>query len=210
MRTLSDRVLEAPNVADTALFAEALAPGPEDPAITALPHPRIVFTGAVVGTKLDLELLAAVARRRPDWAFALVGPVGAGDPGTDVSALQGLPNVHLLGPRPYAGLPAVLRAADAALIPYAVNDLTRSVFPMKVYEYLAAGRPVVSTPLLSLEGVEGLAFADEPASFVEAVEGALSQGDPDAPARRRRIAEAHSWERRLDEIGALVRECEGR
>jgi glycosyltransferase involved in cell wall biosynthesis len=204
MRTLSDRVLEAPNVADTALFAEALAPGPEDPAITALPHPRIVFTGAVVGTKLDLELLAAVARRRPDWAFALVGPVGAGDPGTDVSALQGLPNVHLLGPRPYAGLPAVLRAADAALIPYAVNDLTRSVFPMKVYEYLAAGLPVVATPLPALAGVDAITTASD----ANAMAGALARAlDEDSPARRQARSEAargNSWDARLEQISRAL------
>jgi glycosyltransferase involved in cell wall biosynthesis len=204
MRTLSDRVLEAPNVADTALFAEALAPGPEDSAITALPQPRIVFTGAVVGTKLDLELLAAVARRRPDWAFALVGPVGAGDPGTDVSALHGLPNVHLLGPRPYAGLPAVLRAADAALIPYAVNDLTRSVFPMKVYEYLAAGLPVVATPLPALAGVDAITTASD----ANAMAGALARAlDEDSPARRQARSEAargHSWDARLEQISRAL------
>ena len=204
MRTHSDRVLEAPNVADTALFAEALAPGPEDPAITALPQPRIVFTGAVVGTKLDLDLLAAVARRRPDWAFALVGPVGAGDPGTDVSALHGLPNVHLLGPRPYAGLPAVLRAADAALIPYAVNDLTRSVFPMKVYEYLAAGLPVVATPLPALAGVDAITTASD----ANAMAGALARAlDEDSPARRQARSEAargHSWDARLEQISRAL------
>jgi glycosyltransferase involved in cell wall biosynthesis len=204
MRTLSDRVLEAPNVADTALFAEALAPGPEDPAITALPQPRIVFTGAVVGTKLDLELLAAVARRRPDWAFALVGPVGAGDPGTDVSALRGLANVHLLGPRPYAGLPAVLRVADAALIPYAVNDLTRSVFPMKVYEYLAAGLPVVATPLPALAGVDAITTASD----ANAMAGALARAlDEDSPARRQARSEAargHSWDARLEQISRAL------
>jgi glycosyltransferase involved in cell wall biosynthesis len=204
MRTLSDRVLEAPNVADTALFAEALAPGPEDSAITALPQPRIVFTGAVVGTKLDLELLAAVARRRPDWAFALVGPVGAGDPGTDVSALHGLPNVHLLGPRPYAGLPAVLRAADAALIPYAVNDLTRSVFPMKVYEYLAAGLPVVATPLPALAGVDAITTASDANAMAGAPAHAL---DEDSPARRQARSEAargHSWDARLEQISRAL------
>jgi glycosyltransferase involved in cell wall biosynthesis len=204
MRTLSDRVLEAPNVADTALFAEALAPGPEDPAITALPHPRIVFTGAVVGTKLDLDLLAAVARRRPDWTFALVGPVGAGDPDTDVSALDGLRNVHLLGARPYTGLPAVLRAADAALIPYAVNDLTRSVFPMKVYEYLAAGLPVVATPLPALAGVDAIATASD----ANAMAGALARAlDEDSPARRQARSEAargHSWDARLEQISRAL------
>jgi glycosyltransferase involved in cell wall biosynthesis len=151
MRTLNQRVFYAPNVADTERFATALEDGPTDPALAALPHPRIVFTGAVVATKLDLDLLEGMARARPGWSIALVGPVGAGDPHTDVSALERLRNVHLLGSRPYAALPDVLRGADVALVPYAINELTRSVFPMKVYEYLAAGLPVVTTPLPALD-----------------------------------------------------------
>ncbi|HEY4897124.1 MAG TPA: glycosyltransferase, partial [Solirubrobacteraceae bacterium] len=153
MRTLSGNVLDAPNVADTALFAAALEPGPLDPAMAALPRPRIVFTGAIVATKLDLPLLLELSRARRDWSFALVGPIGLGDPRTDVSELTEEPNVHMLGARAYAKLPDVLRAADAGLIPYARNELTESIFPMKVYEYLAAGLPVVSTPLPALEGV---------------------------------------------------------
>ena len=84
MRTLSDNVLYAPNVADTALFSRALEPGPVDPALAALPEPRITFTGAVVSKKLDFDLLGALADAHRDWTFALVGPVGEGDPGTDV------------------------------------------------------------------------------------------------------------------------------
>jgi glycosyltransferase involved in cell wall biosynthesis len=199
MRALSDHVLEAPNVADTGLFAEALAPGPVDGALAALPRPRIVFTGAVVATKLDVPLLAALAAERPQWSLALVGPVGAGDPRTDVSALVAAPNVHLLGPRGYRELPAVLRGADAAMIPYAINELTRSVFPMKVYEYLAAGLPVVSTPLPALDGLAEVAFAADAGDFCRQLEAGLA----DVPERRRERsarARGHSWERRIAQI----------
>src|SRR5215218_4651324 len=117
MRTLNDNVLDAPNVADTALFARALQDGPLDAALDALRQPRVVFTGAVVATKLDVPLIVELARARPQWSFALVGPVGVGDPSTDVSALETEPNVHLLGARRYDELPDVLRGADAGLIP---------------------------------------------------------------------------------------------
>ncbi len=204
MRALNPNVLYAPNVADTELFATALEPGPVDPALAALPRPRIVFTGAVVATKLDLELLAGLARSRPEWTIALVGPVGEGDPTTDVSALSALSNVALLGGRAYGELPAVLRGADAAMIPYAINRLTASIFPMKVNEYLAAGLPVVATPLPALAGVPDLAVAADAQAFAAALDAALAQDGPAARAERSARAAARSWTARIAEIDAAL------
>jgi glycosyltransferase involved in cell wall biosynthesis len=200
MRTLSDSVLFAPNVADTALFARALEDGPIDPALARLPRPRIVFTGAVVATKLDFGLIVALARSLPESSIVLVGPIGPGDPGTDVSELQAEPNVHLLGRRGYAQLPDVLRGADAAIIPYARNTLTDSIFPMKVYEYLAAGLPVVATRLPALAGVEGIRFADTAAAMAELLAGETAADEPAARRERSARAAGHSWEHRLEEI----------
>jgi glycosyltransferase involved in cell wall biosynthesis len=204
MRTLSSNVLYAPNVADTELFATALAPGPVDSALAALPAPRIVFTGAIVQAKLDFDLLIELARTRRAWSFALVGPVGPGDPRTDVSALAAEPNIHLLGARAYCELPDVLRAADAGLIPYARNELTESIFPMKVYEYLAAGRPVVSTPLPALQAVAEVATAPDAEGIAGLLDQALTRDDPERRAERSRVVASHSWERRLQEIEAAI------
>ncbi|HEY7960762.1 MAG TPA: glycosyltransferase [Solirubrobacteraceae bacterium] len=204
MRLLAGNVLAAPNVADTELFATALDPGPVDPALQALAHPRIVFTGAVVATKLDFDLLVALARARPSWSIALVGPVGPGDPRTDVSRLAAEPNVHLLGPRSYGELPAVLRGADAAIIPYACNELTASVFPMKVYEYLAAGLPVLSTPLPALVGVRDVHIAADGEEMARALGELLAQDSPPLAAERSRRAAGHSWDARLREIATAL------
>ncbi len=204
MRTLSRNVLEAPNVADTGLFATALEAGPRDAAMEALPAPRIVFTGAIVTTKLDLELLVALARLRPAWSFALVGPVGPGDPRADVSMLAAEPNLHLLGARAYRELPAVLRTADAGLIPYARNELTASIFPMKVYEYLAAGLPVVATPLPALAGVREIATAEDAEGVARALDEALAGDSRERRVERSREAASHSWDRRLEEIAAAI------
>jgi len=204
MRTLNGNVLDAPNVADTELFATSLGEGPLDPAMAALPAPRIVFTGAIVTTKLDLALLVELARLRPSWSFALVGPVGPGDPRADVSVLAGEPNVHLLGGRAYRELPAVLRAADAGLIPYARNPLTESIFPMKVYEYLAAGLPVVATPLPALAGRVEVAIASDAAGMAAALDEALLHDSPQRRAERSAAAASHSWDRRLEEIAAAI------
>jgi glycosyltransferase involved in cell wall biosynthesis len=204
MRTLNDNVFYAPNVADTARFATALGDGPVDAGMAVLPHPRVVFTGAVVATKLDVDLLEGVALARPDWSIALVGPVGAGDPLTDISRLRLLRNVHLLGPRPYADLPDVLRGADAALVPYAINDLTRSVFPMKVFEYLAAGLPVITTPLPALAETNGVTVAADAPATVAAIERALASDGPSARHARSQAVLGHSWEARLDEIASYL------
>ncbi|HWH93405.1 MAG TPA: glycosyltransferase [Baekduia sp.] len=204
MRTLNDNVLFAPNVADTATFATALEPGPTDPALEALPRPRIAFTGAVVATKLDVPLIVAVAKARPDYAFALVGPTGMGDPSTDVSALHGVPNVHLLGGRRHDQLPAVLRGADVGIIPYASNQLTASIFPMKVYEYLASGLPVVATRLPALDGIAAVATAHDAEGFARALDAALGHDSDGDRRARSQLAAAHSWEARLAEIASAI------
>ena len=210
MRELSSNVLEVPNVADTARFAVALEPGPVDDALATLPPPRVAFTGAVVATKLDFPLLVELAGLRPEWSFALVGPVGVGDPRTDVSPLQRVPNLALLGARPYEGLPAVLRGADAAVIPYAVNQLTASIFPMKVYEYLAAGLGVVATPLPSLQGVEGIEIASDAPAMAARLSALIEADSPERRAERSRRAARHSWDARLEEIGHAVDGLEAR
>jgi glycosyltransferase involved in cell wall biosynthesis len=204
LRTISSNVMYAPNVADTELFSSALAEGPLDPAMAALPAPRIVFTGAIVALKLDLGLLAELAGLRRSWSFALVGPIGPGEPDADMSAITAEPNIHLLGPRTYAELPAVLRAADAGLVPYARNALTESIFPMKIYEYLAAGLPVVATPLPALAQIDEVATAPDAQGIAELLDRALAEDTADRRAERSRAAASHSWERRLEEIAAAL------
>lgn len=204
MKRLSGNVIYAPNVADVGMFAKALDPGPTDAALQALPSPRIVFTGAVVSIKLDFDLIVSLARLRRDWSIALVGPIGPGDPTTDVSALAAEPNIHLLGHRPHDRLPEVLRGADVGLIPYAINRLTSSIFPMKVYEYLAAGLPVVSTALPSLSGVSGISTGADAAQVATAIEQELAFDDDKRREERSEMASTHSWDARLREIAAAV------
>jgi glycosyltransferase involved in cell wall biosynthesis len=199
------RVAYLPNVADVTRFdgAEEL---PEPALLASLSRPRLVFAGAVAAKKLDVELLTNLATSRPAWSIVLVGPVGEGDPRGDLGRLLELPNVHAVGPVSFEELPGWIGHADACLIPYAMNRYTASVFPMKVYEYLAAGRPVVSTPLPSLEGVEPIERASDWRGFAAAVERVLD--GPDERELRTAAARAHSWESRLAEIAQLVTERE--
>ena len=204
MRTLSRRVLYAPNVADTEHFAAALDPGPLDSGLSALPEPRIVFVGAIVAKKLDLDLIGALAAARPEWSFALVGPVGLGDPDTDVSVLAAIPNVQLLGPRHQSALPGVLRGAAVGIIPYRRSRLTESIFPMKVYEYLAAGLSVVATGVPAVAEVDGVELVEGAQEMLAAIERALGDDSPELRRERSEAARRHSWKTRLDEIGAAL------
>jgi glycosyltransferase involved in cell wall biosynthesis len=204
MRRFSDNVLFAPNVADTAAFATALDPGPVDAGLEPLEAPRIVFVGAIAAKKLDFELILGIARARREWSLALIGPVGLGDPETDPSVLEAEPNIRLLGPRSQVALPAVLRGAAVGIIPYRSSRLTARIFPMKVYEYLAAGLPVIASGLPSLSDVEDVVLVDGVDAAIAAIERALSS---DSPERRRARSEAvrgNSWEARLAEIGAAI------
>lgn len=190
-----------PNVADFAHFSRALDPSLEVPAdLAAIPGPRMGFVGAISGYKLDFELIRFVAQTRPDWSVVLIGKVGEGDPWTDTAGLRGLPNVHLLGPRPYAALPAYLKGLDAALLPNARNDYTDSMFPMKFFEYLAAGRPVVSVDLPALRDYgDAVTLASSPVAFVVGIEDAL-RGAGAGLERRLAMARENTWEIRLDRM----------
>jgi glycosyltransferase involved in cell wall biosynthesis len=210
MGRISDNVLEAPNVADTALFSTALESGPIDPDLEAVPEPRIVFVGAITATKLDFGLLTDLAQMRPDWSLVLVGPVGLGDPSTDISRLEALTNVHILGPRRQSELPDVLRGAAVGMIPYRTSDLTASIFPMKVYEYLAAGLPVVSTRLPALAEVTEIARAGDAVELAARIEDELSQDSPALRLERSRAAAGHSWEVRLEQLDEAVRKLDAR
>jgi glycosyltransferase involved in cell wall biosynthesis len=204
MRELNANVHYAPNVADTRLFAGALEPGPVDAELARAPAPRIVFVGAILAAKIDLDLVVDAARMRPDWTFAFVGPIGPGEPRTNVDVLLGEANIRLLGHRPYERLPEVLRGADAAIVPYRLEGEMRSVFPMKTYEYLAAGLPVVSTPLVTLRNVPDVVLAGGPEEFVAALERVIAGDSPDARAARSLGAQSHSWEARLDQIAGVL------
>lgn len=186
-----------PNVVDYDHFAAAVTHAP-NPDLAALPGPRIGFVGAIAGYKLDIPLLAAVARSRPRYSFILIGKVGEGDPATDVSPLAAEPNIHLVGPRPYAELPACLAAYDVALLPSPLTPYTAAMFPMKVFEYLAAGLPVVSTPLPAVADYADLMhIADGSEGFAAAIDSALA-GEGATREERQAAAREHTWTIRTD------------
>jgi glycosyltransferase involved in cell wall biosynthesis len=110
-----------------------------------IPHPRIGFFG-VIDERMDLDLVEAVARRKPEWSFVMIGPVVK----LDQNMLPKLPNIHYLGMKPYSDLPSYISGWDVAMMPFAHNESTRYISPTKTPEYLAAGKPVVSTPIIDV------------------------------------------------------------
>lgn len=196
-RELNSKTFYLPNVCDYHHFARARDNTLLEPSdISSLPSPRIGFVGAVSGYKLNLDLIRELATQRPQWSFIFVGNVGEGDPWTNLEALRGLSNIHFMGGRPYAELPAYLKAFDVAILPSALNDYTRSMFPMKFFEYLAAGLPVVSTSLPALKSYENVtSFCDDSVSFVKAIESNLRSLDGDVEARQK-VARENTYESR--------------
>src|SRR5262249_8820380 len=125
-------------------FAAALNPETEVPAeIAGLPRPILGYYG-VIDERLDYALLREVAERRPGWSIVMVGPRSIK---VERSALPRLPNLHYTGQQPYRRLPGFLKGLDVCLMPFAMNAATRSISPTKTLEYMAAHKPIISTPV---------------------------------------------------------------
>jgi glycosyltransferase involved in cell wall biosynthesis len=201
-RLCADRSAINPNTrfvthgVDVGHFARALRPGIETPAdLRDLPRPVIGFFG-LLADWVDLDLVRAMAIERPRWSFVLVGKQATG-----VGAVRGLPNVHLLGQKPYALLPAYCRGFDVGIIPFRSSDLTLRANPLKLREYLAAGLPVVSTPLPEVARYRSLVrLAEGTAGFTQAVTAALGERSPALDRARAMAMESESWETRVAEI----------
>jgi glycosyltransferase involved in cell wall biosynthesis len=193
-----------PNVADRAHFQKALSQAtviPQD--VQQIRKPLVGFVGAISHYKFDLSLVAGLAKARPEINFVLIGKVGEGDPETDASILE-LPNIHLIGPKPYDELPNYLKAFDCVIIPSPINAYTKSMFPMKFFEYLAARKVIVSTPLPSLKEF-GRAYleASSVEEFSRALDTALTGKGVDWDYIEE-ISQSHTWENRTRSMIGVV------
>ncbi len=193
------RVEFLPNGADVHLFE---APTQELPAeIRDLPRPRAVFAGTV-DYRCDSDAICAVADRMPVVVLGVA---------TDDAALRRMrahPNVHYIGVVPQRAVPAYLHAADVLLMPYLDNLATRFIYPQKLHEYLATGRPVIASRLSALASFESLLTLAATAEFGQAAIGAAARGDEGAEARVL-AARANSWDRRVDRFEELLDELVG-
>jgi glycosyltransferase involved in cell wall biosynthesis len=190
-----------PNGVDVDHFAQPVPPTDD---LRNPGRPVVGFVGSIAQW-VDINLLRHLALHRPEWLFALVGPVGRGV--SNVANLLDLPNIRLLGPRPYAVVPRYLASMDVALIPFVQDRVTWNADPIKAYEYLAAGLPVVATDLPSLRRLgHVIRLADSPDAFVFHLDAAVAQGRDAGRAERQAEAARHSWTSRFERFAELLDE----
>jgi UDP-galactopyranose mutase len=192
-----------PSGVDAAHYAQALREEtmvPDD--LAALPQPRIGFFG-VIDERSDLELLRRAAELRPAYQFVMLGPVVK----IDASELPRVPNLHYLGQKQYRDLPGYVKGFDVCMMPFALNDATKFISPTKTLEYMAAHKPIVSTPVADVVGSysEAVAICGTAEEFVGAIDRALAETPEEREkriAREKAILERNSWDSiagRMDE-----------
>ncbi len=180
-------------------------PRPEPAEMASIPHPRIGFAGTVGGC-CDLGLVRRIAETYPNCSVVLVGPITGDQAG--MNELK-LPNVHVLGLRPYSELPAYVQGFDVGIIPYVLNDWTKAVDSLKMLEYLAVGLPVVTSAMPeAAKYAHMVRVTHDDEAFIRAVGDAIPDNAPAARAARQAFASQHTWKKRaevlLDIIGQQV------
>lgn len=214
VRRLRSDALPTTTGVDQAAF-ESASRLPAAPSVAALPPPRIGMAGNL-NDRIDWDLFEALARARPGWSFAVVGPLYLAGGATEaaVGRLRALPNVRFTGGVAPDALPAMIAGFDVGLVLYRPGAGTLGINPLKLYQYLAAGKPVVATPLPVFAGLADVVrtAADAPA-MLPAIEAALAEAaaDPGGADRRRRRARAFDWDVvAADRHAALERALAGR
>ena len=185
------RVIHLPNGVDVGHFE---VPRPEPADLAALPRPRVLYVGSMEYW-FDAALVAECARALPESSFVLVGPESP-----HVAEVRELGNVHVLGPRPYRDIPAYMQHADAGIVPFARDEMVDSIHPIKVYEYLATGLPVVSIRWPELEAMAAPVDLAGREVFAERLAAALGRGRDEGSATRVAYARANSWDARFDVV----------
>ena len=167
--------------------------------IAGLARPIIGYIGTIQEDRVEVELIRYLAQANPQKSFVLIGGVWPGVRKAVNERLRSLPNVHLLGRKSFRDTPQYLREFDVAIIPHKQNEFNRHTNPMKLYEYLAAGKPVVATPGAGLEQFKDLVYlAGKPEEFNQAVIRALKENSTEAAEKRQMVAAHESWRVRVN------------
>ncbi len=203
---LNPRTYCVPNAADYDAFAAAAQVGWEPPELRDVPRPRIGYVGAV-NDKLDADLLYRVAQAYPKASMLMVGPErpASAEMRRGLERLKALDNVFMPGAVPVERVPEFVAACDVGLLPYKQNAWTKAIHPLKLYEYLACGLPVVAVDIPSVhEEAAVIAIAPDADAFVAAVGRALADDGPLQRAARQARAAQNTWRHRVERISELI------
>jgi glycosyltransferase involved in cell wall biosynthesis len=194
-----------PGSVDAQHFAHASG---EHPLHADIPRPRVGYCG-VIDERINLQLLDAIAMQRPEWNIVMVGPVV----GIDTARLPRRDNVHWLGLQSYGDLPRIISGWDVCLLPYMLGDSTKSISPAKTLEYMACGRPSVSTSIRDIVEPYGhlVRIADTPEGFIDDIEMIMARTPGEQETHARQLAEIvarTSWDRTADEMAELISQAD--
>jgi teichuronic acid biosynthesis glycosyltransferase TuaH len=197
-------VAYVPNAADFETFKKAFRGGlpvPDD--LEDIPSPRIGYTGNICH-RLDYELIQSICKAHPEKNLVMVGPRNHWE-STTIN-LDEIENLHFLGPKSIEQLPSYLAHFDVLILPFLCNEVTKSIYPLKINEYLASGKPVVATPFSEdITGFEKIIeIAGSPKEFVMGIEEGIFQDNPERKLERYKIAEINTWQHRVQQIIDLV------
>ena len=208
-RGLARNLHLVPNGVDAAHYARVGDRSlPLPPPATRWPRPVYGYTGSIHPDRVDVALVEALAQKFPGGTVALVGPNML--PPAERARLDALGNVPMTGPVPYAQIPDYMRAFDVCITPHRVSPFTESLNPIKLWEYLAGGKPIVSTDVAGFRGYpQFVRVAGDTSAFLEAAQEALSEGSTKQESRQAE-ARRHSWESRLDAVEDILRSCDVR
>ena len=201
--TINENTALIPNGVDYDLYSTPL----DEPAdLAAIPHPRVGYTG-VIKKQLDFGLLVRLATARPDWNFVLVGPItNIVGKEAEVATLEGMANVHFIGAKPAGHLPRYVQHFDVCLMCYQLTDYTKYIYPLKLHEYLATGRPTVASAIGALATFKDVvSIAKNDAEWLAAIEQGIAEGPNDrvSRAQRQSVAREHDWHTLVERIARL-------
>jgi len=200
---LTSRLRLIPNGVDAAHYQKVLdGTGPLPPKARDWPAPVLGYTGTIHPDRVDVDLVEALARAFPQGTIALIGPNFL--PAGEQARLESCANVVLTGPVPYAELPEHMRAFDVCITPHRMTAFTESLNPIKLWEYLAAGKPIVATDVAGFRDYPRFVrTARDAEGFIAQVRQALGESR-DTQLARRAQAEGHSWAARLADVQAVL------
>jgi len=194
-----------PNGVDYASYSNAINDDTQVPSdISQLPKPVIGYSG-LISRRLDLDLIGYIAKSHPEWSIALIGEVNDGGCESELNKLEEMKNVYFLGNKKIDLVPHYIKNFDTCIVPYKLNEQTQNLSPLKLYDFMAMGKEIVTTDFpIARDFKDVLHIAESKETFVNCIVKTLSEKDKSLFAKRRQIAAQNTWEDRIDTLSNII------